>query len=64
MSALKGGIVKRTEKTYKPFLVTPTLARRCEVCGKWFDLCHPKDPQRYCEKCREEKHELQPTDKS
>ena len=31
----------------------PLLCRRCKKCGEWFIAKHPKDPQEYCEKCRE-----------
>jgi len=43
------------EKKYEPFIVKPILSRKCAVCGKWFDLCHPKDDRTLCEECRKVK---------
>lgn len=28
------------------------IGHRCERCGIIFARSHPKDPQRYCERCR------------
>lgn len=33
----------------------PLLARHCKRCGEWFIATHPKDPQEYCERCRNER---------
>ena len=33
----------------------PLLTRYCIGCGKIFCASHPKDTQKYCEKCRKEK---------
>jgi uncharacterized OB-fold protein len=42
---------EKKKDTLKPKV---TIGHRCERCGVIFARSHPKDPQRYCERCRDD----------